>query len=315
MSLSDANLHSLSPLNPHSASQILRSKGLRPRKKLGQNFLIDPNVARKLIRILDPHKGEVFLEIGAGIGALTLPLAESGVTAFAVEVDPKLMPLLRAVVGGFKNVRLIERDILRVEIPRLLKEAGVNRVHVLGNLPYNMTTQIVLHLIENREHIGRVLVTVQKEYAERLLAKPGTRLYGSISVLAQFYSRVENVMAISPTCFFPVPDVSSVVLRLVFREEFATRVKDETIFRIVVRAAFAHRRKMLLNSIAETLEMGKPRVAALIESARVNGKKRAEQLTLEELGRVADVFYGEGVSLSLERGSTGRRRNAGVETG
>jgi 16S rRNA (adenine1518-N6/adenine1519-N6)-dimethyltransferase len=313
MNSPEADPHATLQLGPHSARQILRLKGLRPRKKLGQNFLVDPNVARKLIRMLAPRNGEVFLEIGAGIGALTLPLAERGVTTFAVEIDPKLSPLLRAVVGRFENVRLLERDILHVEIAELLQEAGVNRIHVLGNLPYNITTQIVLYLIENRRHIGRVLITVQREYAERLLAKPGTRLYGSMSVLAQFYSTIENVMTISPTCFFPEPDVSSSVLKLVFREKPATRVKDETVFRAVVRAAFAHRRKMLLNSIAEWLGLGKPKVAALLDAVLVDSAKRAEQLTLEELARIADVFYGEKLPLSAERVPRGRSRTREIK--
>jgi len=303
MSRQEANNHATLRLNPHSARQILRSVRLRPRKKLGQNFLVDPNVSRKLIRMLAPRDGEVFLEIGAGIGALTLPLAQSGVKVFAVEIDAKLTPLLKAVVGTFENVCLMERDILGVEIPLLLKQADVNQIHVLGNLPYNITTQIVLYLVENRRHIGRVLVTVQREYAERLLAKPGTRLYGSMSVLAQFHATIEHVMTISRTCFFPEPDVSSTVLKLVFRDEPSVSVKDETVFGYVVRAAFAHRRKMLLNSIAEWLKIGKPKVTAILQAARVDGAKRAEQLTLGELARIADVFYGEGLFLAARRDS------------
>jgi len=301
-------------MNPHSARQILRSRGLRPRRKLGQNFLVDPNIARKLIRVLAPCSGEAFLEIGAGIGALTLPLAESGVKVFAVEIDQNLVRQLGVAVRELENVRLVENDILKVQIPGLLKEAGVNRIHVLGNLPYNITTQILLYLIENRRHIGRVLITVQREFGERLLAKPGTRLYGSISVLTQFYLTIENVMNIPATCFFPEPDVSSTVLKLVFRQVPAAKVRDEAIFAAVVRAAFGHRRKMLLNSIADRLGLDKPKVARLLELAGVDGAKRAEQLTLEELARIADVFYDERVSISVKRVSTGRSRSSKAKT-
>ena len=314
MSLPAASPRATPLLNPHSARQILRSNGLRPRKKLGQNFLVDSNVSKKLVGMLAPRSGEAFLEIGAGLGALTLPLAESGAKVFAVEIDSRLTPLLRAVVGRFENVRLIEKGILEVEIPALLAQAGVRRIHVLGNLPYNISTQILLYLVENRKHVGKVLVTVQKEYAERLVAKPGTRLRGSISVLAQFHSTIEKMMAISPTCFFPEPDVTSTVLKLVFREEPAIRVKDEGIFKDLVRAAFAHRRKMLLNSVAERLRLGKSRIAALLEVARVDGSKRAEQLTLEELAGIADVFYDERLSFPAERRSTGRHRDGRSET-
>jgi 16S rRNA (adenine1518-N6/adenine1519-N6)-dimethyltransferase len=301
-------------MNPHSPRQILLSKGLRPRKELGQNFLVDPNIARKFIRVLAPRDGEAFLEIGAGTGALTLPLAESGVKVFAVEIDRNLIRLLRVGIGGLENVRLVEKDILRVQISGLLKEAGIGRIHVLGNLPYNITTQILLYLIENRQHIGRALITVQREFGERLLAKPGTRLYGSISVLAQFYSTIENVMRIPATCFFPEPDVSSTVLKLVFREEPAAKVKDETIFGIVVRAAFGHRRKMLLNSISDRLGLDKSKVARLLELARVDGANRAERLKLEELARIADVFYDERLSIPAERVSTGRSRSRKAKT-
>jgi len=253
-------------------------------------------VAKKIVRMLAPLKEEAFLEIGAGVGALTLPLAESGAKVFAVEVDPRLLPILRVVMAGFENVRLLEKDILQLKIETLLDEARVKRIHVLGNLPYNITTQILLYLLDNRRYLGRVFITVQREYAERLLARPGSRLYGSIGVLLQSYSSTEEIMSIPPTCFFPKPDVSSTVLKLLFREVPASGARDEAIFRAVVRAAFAHRRKMLLNSLGESLGPAKPKVAGLLKTARVDGRKRAEQLTLEELGRIADVLYEEGIS-------------------
>jgi len=262
---------------------------------LGQNFLIDANVARKVVRILAPQREEAFLEIGAGVGALTLPLAESGAKIFAAEIDPRLLTILRDVIVGFDNVQLLEKDVLHLKIETLLDEAGVKRIHVLGNLPYNITTQILLYLLDNRRCLGRILITVQREYAERLLARPGSRLYGSISVLLQSYSTIEEVMSIPSTCFFPRPDVSSTVLRVVFRDVPASGARDEAVFRAVVRAAFAHRRKMLLNSIGEWLGSAKPKVAELLKVAHVDGRKRAEQLTLEELGRIADVFYEEGI--------------------
>ena len=295
-------------MNPYSARQFLRASDFRPSKKLGQNFLIDENVARKLVRLLEPRENEVFLEIGAGAGALTLPLAEKGVRLFAVEIDRRLAKVLRATVKDFQNAEVVEKDILRVDIPRLLAGAATRRgvkpgrIEVLGNLPYRITTQIILFLIENRSCIGRTLLTVQKEYAERLLARPGTRQYGSISVLVRFYAEVERVMSISPRCFFPKPDVSSSVLRMEFRERPAVPVKDETSFVSVVRAAFSHRRKMVLNSIAERFDLEKNTLAPLFRLARVDGTKRAEQLELQELARIADVFYDEGLELPMLSG-------------
>ncbi len=286
-------------MNPYSARQFLRAGDFRPSKKLGQNFLVDENVARKLIRLLEPHENEVFLEIGAGAGALTLPLARKGVRVLAVEIDRRLAKILRAGLKEFPNVEVLEKDVLRLDVPRLAAGALTrdgekpDRLQVLGNLPYSITTQILLFLMRNRMHFGRALLTVQKEYAERLLAKTRTRQYGSITVLVRFYAEVESVMTVSPRCFFPAPEVSSSVLRVTFREEPAVRVKDEAAFVNVVRASFSHRRKMVLNSIAERFDLEKNSAASLFRLAGVDGTKRAEQLELQELARIADVFYDE----------------------
>jgi 16S rRNA (adenine1518-N6/adenine1519-N6)-dimethyltransferase len=286
-------------MNPYSARQFLRGAGFRPSKKLGQNFLVDENVARKLIRLLEPRDSEVFLEIGAGVGALTLPLARKGVRVLAVEIDRRLAGILRAGLKEFPNVEVLEKDVLRLDVPRLAAGARAcggerpDRFQVLGNLPYSVTTQILLFLVRNRTHFGRALLTVQKEYAERLLAGTGTRQYGSITVLVRFYAEVENVMTVSPSCFFPRPEVSSSALRLTFREKPAVRVKDEAAFVNVVRASFSHRRKMVLNSIAERFDLEKNSAASLFRLAGVDGTKRAEQLELQELARIADVFYDE----------------------
>jgi 16S rRNA (adenine1518-N6/adenine1519-N6)-dimethyltransferase len=292
------------PVSPHTVRQLLRNRGIRPRKKLGQSFLVDPNVTRKIVRFLSPCERDVFLEIGAGIGALTLPLAQSGGRVFAVEVDAKLMPLLESVVADFHNVELIEEDILRVNIPELLSSAGTPQLTAIGNLPYSITTQIVLYLIRNRQYIDRALITVQREYAERLLARPGSRDYGSITVLAQFHCTISQSMTISSSCFFPEPGVSSTVLDLRLRGKPAVPVKDESVFERAVRAAFSHRRKMLLNSLAESMELDKAETAQLLEKAEVEGALRAEQLGLEELGRIADVFYDEGLFTGSSAGFT-----------
>jgi len=287
-------------------THVLRAAGLRPRKKLGQNFLVDPNISRKLIRAIAPQPGEAFLEIGAGVGALTVPLAETGAEVFAVEIDPRLTPLLKEVVGRFEDVHVIEGDILSLDISKLAAKAGVSRLQVLGNLPYNITTQVILYLIENRKYIGRTLITIQREYAGRLLAGPGSRSYGSISVLTRFYATIEKVATIPRTCFFPAPEVTSTAIRLQFREKPLVQVKNEGVFEEVVRAAFSHRRKTLLNSVAERLKLDKPRIEALLKTAGVDSGKRAEELTLEELAGIADVFYsadilnlGENVSKNL----------------
>jgi 16S rRNA (adenine1518-N6/adenine1519-N6)-dimethyltransferase len=282
-------------MNPYAVRSCLGSSGIRPNKKLGQNFLADANVARKLIRLLEPRQGEIFLEIGAGTGALTVPLAEEGVRVFAVEVDRRLVRILKSALEGFENVDVIDKDILEVSVPALLKKARASRIHVIGNLPYSITTQIVLYLVGYRRHVGRVVVTVQREYAARMLARPGTRQYGSLSVLLQFYAKVELLASISPRSFFPAPEVSSAVLRLEFRPTPAVSVKNETCFEAVVRAAFSHRRKMLINSLAEQCDLEKANALRLLKLASVDGTRRAEQLRLEELARIADVFYDEKV--------------------
>ncbi len=286
-------------MNPYAVRKYLLSSGIRPSKKLGQNFLVDQNVARRLVKLLDAKSGEVFLEIGAGTGALTVPLAEESVEIFAVEIDGRLVKILRATLKGLQNVHVIEKNILALDLRALVERGGVRRIQVTGNLPYSITTQIILHLLRNRFCIGRALLTVQKEYAERLLAQPGTRRYGSLSVLVQSYAVVEQVASISPRCFFPRPEVSSAVLRMEFLDTPAVRVRNEACFEATVRAAFSHRRKMLVNSLSESTGLERARLLRLLELASIDGTRRAEQLRLEELARLADVFYDESVALSL----------------
>ncbi|MFH0777473.1 MAG: 16S rRNA (adenine(1518)-N(6)/adenine(1519)-N(6))-dimethyltransferase RsmA [Candidatus Eisenbacteria bacterium] len=280
---------------------------MRARKKLGQNFLTDANVANKLVRLLAPQKDEVVLEIGAGLGAVTLPLAATGAKVFAVEVDSGLCAYLARFLrdarfpgdssraglsGGPRRVELLHADVLELSLPELLRKAKVDQVQVLGNLPYSITTQILLFLMENRKHVGRALITVQREYAERLVAKPGSRLYGSISVMTQFHWTVRKVGGISPKSFFPRPEVSSSVLEVRPRAKPTPAVRNEETFEKVVRGAFAQRRKTLLNSLAASLGLDKQAASRILREAGVTEARRAESLTLEDFARIADVFYG-----------------------
>lgn len=217
-----------------------------------------------------------------------------------MEIDARLIPLLESVVEGLENVRIIHGDILDVEIPELLSEARSARLQVVGNLPYNITTPVVLYIVKNKRYVERALVTVQWEYAERMLASPGSRLYGSMTVLVQFHCEIAQVMTVSPSCFYPEPDVGSMVLQLRPRQKPAVQVKHEPTFELLVRAAFSHRRKTLSNSIAEGLGRSRTDITQLLRSAGVEGRRRAEQLGLEELGRIADVLYDEGKPRELE---------------
>lgn len=264
---------------------ILKKFGIRMSKKLGQNFLIDERVMRGIVDAAAIKPGDTVLEIGPGIGTLTQGLAEAGAAVVAVEVDRRLIEVLGKTLQGYDNVRVIHADILKLDISR---EITAEKYKVVANLPYYITTPILMGLIEQRLPIESLVTMIQKEVAERIVAKPGGRDYGALSIAVQYYTVPEIMFVVPPTSFIPSPAVESAVIRCTTRPTPAVAVKDEAMFFRVVKAAFCQRRKTLNNALKST-GWSVEKVQSCLAAAGIDGIRRGETLSLEEFAAIADA--------------------------
>lgn len=272
--------------NREVTRHILNAFNIHMSKKLGQNFLIDEGVVRSIVEAADIAAGETVLEVGPGIGTLTQGLAEAGANVVAVELDGRLPAVLAKTLAGYENVRVVHGDILKVNIPEL---TGGGKFKVVANLPYYITTPIIMALLEQRLPVTRLVTMVQKEVALRMAAKPGKKDYGALSVAVQYYTEPQIVANVPPKSFIPAPEVDSVVIRCDVRETPAVETADEKMFFRVVKAAFAQRRKTLNNTLKN---VGAPaeRIKEVLAAAQIDGARRGETLSLEEFARLADGF-------------------------
>lgn len=275
-----------------SPKKILRSRGLRPRKKLGQCFLQDRNVLEKIVAMADVDRDGTVVEIGAGTGALTERLSEVSGRLLAVEVDPRMADILRERFRDRGNVEIIHRDVLSFDFSLLAEEAGGGGITVVGNLPYSLSTPILFHLLEHRKQIRTAVLMFQKELAARLAASPGTKEYGIPSVLVAAFASVTRRLDVPATCFYPVPRVHSRVLRFDFLEDPPFPLGEEEHFAAVVRASFASRRKTIFNNLKGlSLEMsGESDLGTLLLAAGIDPGRRAETLSPAEFGRLSVVL-------------------------
>lgn len=272
--------------SPQVTNHILHRFKLRADKKLGQNFLIDENIVRNIVAAAELSDKDTVLEVGPGIGTLTQGLAESGASVVAVELDKRLLPVLDTTLEGYDNVRIVNGDILQVDI---MQTVGVDEFKVCANLPYYITTPIIFALLEKRLPMERLVAMVQKEVAERMAAKPGGKDYGALSVAIQYYTEPEIAFIVPPSSFIPAPSVDSAVIVCKRREKPPVEVCDEALFFRVVKAAFSLRRKMLNNSLKNMGIKGE-QVAKWLELAGVDGKHRAETLSLEDFAALTNTF-------------------------
>lgn len=272
--------------SPQVTNHILHRFKLRADKKLGQNFLIDENIVRNIVAAAELSDKDTVLEVGPGIGTLTQGLAESGASVVAVELDKRLLPVLDTTLEGYDNVRIVNGDILQVDI---MQTVGVDKFKVCANLPYYITTPIIFALLEKRLPMERLVAMVQKEVAERMAAKPGGKDYGALSVAIQYYTEPEIAFIVPPSSFIPAPSVDSAVIVCKRREKPPVEVCDEALFFRVVKAAFSLRRKMLNNSLKNMGIKGE-QVAKWLELAGVDGKRRAETLSLEDFAALTNTF-------------------------
>lgn len=275
---------------PQNTIDVLQKYNFRIQKKYGQNFLIDPNVLTRIVEAAEISKENCVLEIGPGIGTMTQYLAERAGRVVAVEIDKNLIPILEETLAGYDNVTLINADILKVDIGGIVKEQNQGRpVKVVANLPYYITTPIIMGLFESHVPLQSITVMVQKEVADRMQVGPGTKDYGALSLAVQYYAKPEIVTNVPPNCFIPRPNVGSAVIRLTKYQELPVQVEDEARLFSLIRAAFNQRRKTLVNALSNAPGLGvtKEQAAEALEHLGLSPTVRGEALTLEQFARLA----------------------------
>lgn len=270
--------------NREATSHILKAFGLRASKRLGQNFLINSAIVQGIVTAAEIEAGDRVLEIGPGIGTLTQGLAEAGAQVTAVELDKKLPAVLAETLKGYDNVKIVPSDILKTDIRELM---GQQPFKVAANLPYYITTPILMALLEQKLPITKIVTMVQKEVAERMIASPGGKDYGALSVAVQYFTAPEIVLEVPPSSFLPPPAVDSVVISCRVLENPSVSVEDEKMFFRVVRTSFGQRRKTLFNAL-KGLGLDKEIVAAALEKTGIEPSRRGETLSLQEFAKLSD---------------------------
>jgi 16S rRNA (adenine1518-N6/adenine1519-N6)-dimethyltransferase len=280
----------LPPPHPEGARALLSRHGLRAKKSWGQNFLVDPNVRRRIVAAAAPAAEDVVVEIGAGLGAITAGLAEAAGRVIAIERDPDLVPLLQAELAARENVTVSPTDALAYDFVAASREAGRPLV-VVGNLPYQITSPLLFAILDAGAAVARAVLMVQREVAERIVAPPGSKTYGRLSVMAQQQAAVEILFHVGAGAFHPPPAVTSTVLRATPRTAPLASVPDRALFAEVVRVAFGTRRKMLRRALAPAF--GDEQARAALARAGIADTRRAEELSVAELARLASALAGE----------------------
>ena len=279
--------------NPQKTIEVLQKYNFSFQKKFGQNFLIDPHVLDKIIAAAEITKDDFVLEIGPGIGTLTQYLAEAAREVVAVEIDSTLIPILEDTLSAYDNVSVINEDALKVDLRKLAEERNSGKpIKVVANLPYYITTPIIMSLFESHVPLKSLTVMVQKEVALRMQAGPGTKDYGALSLAVQYYASPYLAANVPPNCFMPRPNVGSAVIRLTRFEETPVQVKDEKLLFRLIRASFNQRRKTLQNGLvnSQELDFTKEQVAAAIATLGVSPSVRGEALTLEQFAALANAL-------------------------
>lgn len=277
--------------NPQETIAVLQKYNFVFQKKFGQNFLIDPRVLEKIITAAEITEDDCVLEIGPGIGTMTQHLACAAKKVIAVEIDRALIPILQDTLKDYDNVRIINEDVMKVDLARLAEEEnGGKPLKVVANLPYYITTPIIMGLFENHVPLKSITVMVQKEVADRMQVGPGTKDYGALSLAVQYYAKPYIVANVPPNCFMPRPKVGSAVIRLDRYEESPVKVKDEKLMFRIIRASFNQRRKTLANGLKNSAELDftKEEIEAAIVGIGKEPGVRGETLTLEEFAGLAD---------------------------
>jgi 16S rRNA (adenine1518-N6/adenine1519-N6)-dimethyltransferase len=268
---------------------VLKRHGFRFSKSLGQNFLIDPSVCPRMAQACGVDESKGVLEVGPGFGVLTRELSVRAGKVVAIELDQSLFPVLEETLSGCSNVRLVQGDVLKLDLAKLLREQfGEMETAVCANLPYYITSPVLMRFLEERLPVSSLTVMVQKEAAQRLCAPPGSKMCGAVSAAVRYYAQPHILFEVPRTSFYPQPNVDSAVIRLDVLREPPVQVKSEKAFFTLVRAAFGKRRKTILNSVSSGLGLGKSLVLTALNDANIPPTARAEQLTLDQLAALSN---------------------------
>lgn len=281
---------------PIRTRAILEKYGFSFKKSLGQNFLIDTNILRKIVDSANINTQTGVIEIGPGIGALTEQLAKQAKKVISFEIDQRLIPILNETLAPYPNVKIIPEDILKADVRNAIEEelAEVEKIMVVANLPYYITTPIIMKLLEEQLPISGLVMMLQKEVADRMSAKPGTKNYGSLSIAVQYYTKAEIVMTVPKTVFVPQPNVDSAVIKLTMREQPLVKVINEDFFSFITKSCFAQRRKTLLNNLTSQLPKGKEKkdtILKILNDLDIDPVRRGESLTIEEFAKLSNELY------------------------
>ena len=278
---------------PSTIEAIKEKHRFQLSKSLGQNFITDKHVIERIVEVADPSEKDLVIEIGPGIGVLTAEAAQQAAKVIAIEIDSKLIPILGETLAEYDNVEVINQDILKTDLNGIIDEQRqlgnfTGDVKIIGNLPYYITTPIIMHILENSIHAESITVMMQKEVADRIKASPGNKTYGAISAAVQYYCEVEQVISVPKEVFVPRPKVDSAVLKLTIRKETPVDLIDEKAFFACIKAGFGQRRKTLLNSLTGTYGLSKDEIRTILEKAGIDPVRRAETLDMNEFADIAN---------------------------
>jgi dimethyladenosine transferase len=273
-------------------AEIIKKYGFKMTKSLGQNFLINENILDKIIESADISSDDVVLEIGTGIGTLTQRLCENAKKVIAVEIDKNLIPILNETLSDYDNITIINKDILKTDINEELNNLSVKqKIKVVANLPYYITTPIIMKVLEDKVNVDCMVLMLQKEVADRMNATPSTKDYGSLSIAVQYYCDTDIVCKVPKSSFIPEPNVDSLVLKLVVNEKRKVEINDEELFFKIVRGSFSKRRKTILNSLSNYEDLGdKDKIQKLLEISEIDAKRRGETLSIYEFANLAKNY-------------------------
>jgi 16S rRNA (adenine1518-N6/adenine1519-N6)-dimethyltransferase len=272
-----------------SIKQELREYGLFPRKRLGQHFLVDSNILDKVIRTAQVGKGDVVLEVGPGFGEMTLDLARLAKRVIAIEIDPKLVAILKRKVQDYPNVEVVKCDVLKVDFKHFYKKEE-HPIKVVANLPYQISTPLLFRFVESKKAFSTFTLTLQKEVAERMVAAPGRKEYSPLSIFVQMFSDVSISFFIKPAAFFPRPKVDSAVVHMVWKEKPMVELQDEEWFRKVVKACFSYRRKTLMNALKHSKLSIPKELGVRMEKIGIDPRRRPETLTIQEFASLSQAL-------------------------
>lgn len=280
--------------SPSATKEVINKYSFAFQKKFGQNFLIDSNILENIVEAAEITKDDFVLEIGPGIGTMTQYLCEAARQVVAVEIDKMLIPILEDTLSEYDNVEVINQDVLKVDIKSLAKEKNDGKpIKVVANLPYYITTPIIMGLFESGVPIESITIMVQKEVADRMQTGPGSKEYGALSLAVQYYADAKVMLNVSATCFMPRPNVDSAVIKLTRHKEPMVEVKDEKLMFRVIRASFNQRRKTLVNGLKNSseLDFSKEEIISAIQKIGKEESIRGEKLTLEEFAELSNYLY------------------------